>query len=481
MLKNNLIILLKSFSKKEMTRFFEFAHSPYHNKHREVQALVGYLHKIYPQFTAKKCHREKIFKTLFPKQKQDQATLALLFTYAFRLAKTFVVIEQQQTQPAQRGIQLLQALRQKDQVDLYKKTIDQTQTAITQPIFRGSPFYWQQYVLAKERNLYAEPWSRKSNQGVIQDKQNFLDYFYLAEKLRDACELQVRSQILSVPFEVQFMEHILNAVKNDWQQYQAIPPIAVYYHLYRMLTEEDTMQYYRTLPIIEQNSRFFPQKELKDIYTYIQNYCIKQINRSNTAFMEELLKIYKIQLNRKLLHDEKNQLSEWHYKNIVTLGLRLKEGDWVYQFIKKYQKDLPPESRENAYRFNLATYAYETGDYGTVLELLLQVEYTNIQYSLGARWLLLRTYYELEESTAFFALCDSFRLYLQRNQLIADFKKEGYEQAIRLVKKAFQLKLEIPYQKKEKTDKEITKLQAEINLTATIFNRGWLEGKVMEL
>lgn len=481
MLKNNLIILLKSFSKKEMTRFFEFAHSPYHNKHREVQALVGYLHKIYPEFTIKKCHREKVFKALFPKQIHDQAALALLFTYTFRLAKTFLVIEQQNKQTTQIGIHLLQALRRKDQTDLYEKAIEQAQTTITHPTFRGSPFYWQQYVLAKERDLYTEPWSRKSVNTVLQDKQHFLDYFYLTEKLKDACELQVRSQILSVPFEVQFMDNILNAVKNDWEQYQAIPPIAVYYHLYRMLTEEDTAQYYRTLPIIEQNSRFFPQKELKGIYSYIQNYCIKQINRSNESFMEELLKIYKIQLNRKLLHDEKHQLSEWHYKNIVTLGLRLKERDWVHQFIKGYQKDLPLESRENAYRFNLATYAYDVGDYDRVLELLLQVEYTNVQYSLGARWLLLRTYYELEESTAFFALCDSFRLYLQRNQLIADFKKEGYEQAIRLVKKIFQLKLEIPYQKKEKTNKEIAKLQAEISLTATIFNRGWLVGKVAEL
>lgn len=136
------------------------------------------------------------------------------------------------------------------------------------------------------------------------------------------------------------------------------------------------------------------------------------------------------------------------------------------------------ESRENAYRFNRAAYAYDIGDYDKVLELLLKVEYTNIQYSLGARWLLLRTYYELEEGIAFFALCDSFRLFLQRNQLIAEFKKEGHEQAIRLVKKVFQLKLEAPYQKKEKNQREIIRLKEEISTTTTVFNRGWLERKV---
>jgi len=442
-IKNSLIQLLKTFSKKEMTRFYEFVQSPYHNKHQEVQALVGYLHKIYPQFTPKKCHRTKVFKVLFPKQAHDQANLALLFTYAFRLAKEFLAVEQYKAQEESQNLHLLTALRQKDQSVIYEKQVKQTQKSLNNSQFKGSPFYWEQYALAKETDLYFEPRSRNASLVGIQEKQAFLDYFYLSEKLKDACELEVRRQILRVESEVQFIDPILTTLQKDWQRYKNIPPIAVYYHLYRLITEEDTEQYYQALPIIEQNSRFFPTQELKDIYTYIQNYCIKKINQSDTLFMEELLKIYKIQLER--------------------------------------ETSLPTESRENAYRYNRAAYAYEEGDYDKVLSLLLQVEYTNIQYSLSARWLLLRTYYELAESIAFFALCDSFRLYLQRNQLIAAFKKKGHEQGIRLVKKAFQLKLDKPYQKKEKTAKELAKLRQEIMDTDTVFNRGWLVGKIGEL
>ena len=94
MLKNKLILLLNTFSKKEMTRFSEFAQSPYHNKHEEVQALVRYLATIYPQFSAKKCDRFRIFKKLFSDEPHDQARLALLFTYTFRLAKDFLSLEQ---------------------------------------------------------------------------------------------------------------------------------------------------------------------------------------------------------------------------------------------------------------------------------------------------------------------------------------------------------------------------------------------------
>ena len=42
MKNNKLITLLRDFSRKEMTRFVEFVHSPYYNKHGEVRQLIAY-------------------------------------------------------------------------------------------------------------------------------------------------------------------------------------------------------------------------------------------------------------------------------------------------------------------------------------------------------------------------------------------------------------------------------------------------------
>lgn len=124
---------------------------------------------------------------------------------------------------------------------------------------------------------------------------------------------------------------------------------------------------------------------------------------------------------------------------------------------------------------------YEIGDYDTVLGTLSQVEYTNTQYSLGARWLLLRTYYELEEITSFFSLCDAFRQFLHRNQLLSEIKRKGNEQTIKLVRKAFQLKLEAPFQNRIKTQKEVQNLQEEIKDATILFNKEWLGQKVREI
>ena len=65
MLRNNLIKILNTFSRKEMTRFVEFSRSPYFNKHEEVGMLIDYLNKTYPNFNAQNCQREVIFKITF--------------------------------------------------------------------------------------------------------------------------------------------------------------------------------------------------------------------------------------------------------------------------------------------------------------------------------------------------------------------------------------------------------------------------------
>ena len=48
MQNTKLLQLLRTFDQSTITHWRQFAHSPYHNKHRDVQALCDYLHKIFP-------------------------------------------------------------------------------------------------------------------------------------------------------------------------------------------------------------------------------------------------------------------------------------------------------------------------------------------------------------------------------------------------------------------------------------------------
>ncbi|MDX1666964.1 MAG: hypothetical protein R3350_07035, partial [Saprospiraceae bacterium] len=174
-------------------------------------------------------------------------------------------------------------------------------------------------------------------------------------------------------------------------------------------------------------------------------------------------------------------LSEWHYKNIVTTGIRLGEMDWVHNFIEQYRESLEPEARENAYRFNLASYYYAVGHFDGVLELLTKVEYSDLRYNLGARALLLRTYYDLGEYEALRSLRDSFKQYLLRNKLMSDSRREGYYNLFKFTHRAALLKMRVDYSSAESLNKDLSRLKRAVDASDAIFNRPWLLEKIGEI
>ena len=480
MLNNKLIGLLQSFERREMTRFREFAFSPYFNKHEGVRALVAYLSAVFPDFEEKNCGRKVVFQEIFPGQRHDQAKLALIFTYSMRLAEQFLKVEQADQAGEFQDTYLLQQLRAKKQLSLYKQTLSKVEASQQENGTRDSTWYYKQYLTATEADQYFNTISERRTDDSLQRKQYFLDRFYLAEKLRDACEMQVRSRILKVSYSNPLQEMALSAVEAHLDELGKEPAIAMYYWLYRMVSNPAPSYYFEALRALNQHQSALPIVEQKAIYNYLQNYCIQKINAGEERFLEEIFQLYKAQLERKLLL-ENGVLSEWHYKNIVTTGLRLRDMDWVRNFIESYRQRLPEEARENAYRFNLASYFYATQQYDEVLRLLIQVEYRDLRYSLGAKALLLRTYYDLDEYEALSSLTDSFKQYLHRNQLMADVRREGYYNLFKLTRRAANLRANMGYYTKDKCQKELLKLQRGIESAGAVFNKSWLLEKVENL
>ncbi|MEZ5044019.1 MAG: hypothetical protein R2828_29255 [Saprospiraceae bacterium] len=477
---NKLIKLLSVFSRKEMTRFHELVHSPYFNKHEDVQRLVSFFDKIYPRFEDKNCHRHFIYERLFPGQKHDQPKLAILFTYTQRLVEEFLVQEQIKSANFLKDRLLLKGLRQRKQFTLYESVLDRTMKSMNEQSIRDSSYYQREYQLAVEADYFYTGITRKGRDQSLDQQLRSLDHYYLAEKLKSGVEVQIRRGILKQEYVNSMMQPVLREIAARHEEYQAIPAIDLYYRIYLMLTHSQTNYYFEALEILQAKEACFPKVELTTIYNYFQNYCIRQINANNPVFLKELFLLYRSQLQHALIIED-GYLSDLHYKNIVTTAIRLKELNWVKAFIENYRSFLRPEVMDNAYTFNLASYYHEIGEYHNVLELLTQVEYSDFRYNLGAKALLLRTYYELESFESLYSLVDSFLQYLHRNELLADSRRNGYYHLFRLTRRVAHLKSNWSYWRPEKRKKEWDKLQQEMLLVPAIFNKAWLEQKLVGL
>jgi len=480
MQSNNLIQLLQHLSRREMTRFTEFVHSPYHNKHEGVQALTDYLDRIFPDFSEEKCKRYTIFQALFPKEKHDQQQLAILFTYTLRLFEQFLVQEALKEREEVWHLQLLADLRERKEYDYYEKKQRATEKWVKKHQLRDREYHYLRFRLASESDNYYNQIARHAKDQSIQLRQNYLDRFYLSEKLRDACEMQVRKNILQVDYSTRLLDAAIDEVRNHLEEYQNVPSVMVYYQIYQMLTVDTMAAYQHALKTLQHFEDVFSMTERREMYQYFQNYCIGQINKGKAPFLQALFELYQFQLEKSLLFDD-NYLSEWHYKNIVTLGLRLNHTDWVRNFIEQYKSFLRANAVENAYTYNLASYYYEVGHFDKVRDLLLRVEYDEIQYLLGARALQIKTYFDIGEYEALLSLIEAFKKYLQRNKLLEDYRRKAFYNLMKYTKKAVRLKADWGYSPTDKLTKQLQELQQEINATDNIINKGWLLEKMKEM
>lgn len=480
MKNTNLISLLKTFDRKEMTRFKDFALSPYHHKHEETQLLVLYFNKIFPDFKEKYCERAFVWSKIFPEQRFDYRKLALLFTYAWRLGEQFLVQERLSASSGFYNTSLLYELRMRKQWSAYDRHWDKAERQLNKSVKKDADHYRQVLDLSEEANQAFIQQARRKEDFSLLAKERTLDQYYILEKLRDAVEMQVRRQILKGDYSARLLESVLLELSRNLDTYSNLPAIQVYFLLYQMMDQPSLAAYKKTLDAFQKNESIFSLGEVAGIYIYLQNFCISRINKNEKGFLREVFNLYNDQLERKLLHED-GTLIEWHYKNIVTTAIRLNELDWTIDFIETYKSQLKPDSAENAYRFNKASYCYAIRDFDEVLKLLADVEYKDFRYNMGAKVLLLRVYYELNEFEALDALVESFRQYLQRNKLMADSLKSGYYHVFRITRRMAKIKLSIGFTPQAKSNQNIKKLATELDQTQAVFNREWLEARLDDL
>lgn len=473
-------IYLSSLQKKEMTRFCAYAASPYFNKHRELRRFILYCGKIYPHFEEPNISREQIYQEVFGAAPFDEGKLAPLLTYAQRLLEGFLSQEQFRQQAFFQELFLLKILRGKAIQPLYEKRLVHARELLKSEGESAFDSLFQGCLLDREALEYLNQTEQHEDEGFFRSKQLKLDHFFILEKLRDACETLVRQRLLRTGFMPRLLPALLEEVETDPQRYFAIPAIEAFYRIYLMLHTGEIQAYQEAREVLLRQEAHFSHADLIFMYNYLMNFCIGKINLGENPFLEEVFSLYRLQLEKGLLLEE-GILSEWDYKNIVTTGIRLGYLDWTLAFIEGYKVHLHPESMDNAYRFNLAACCYAMGQYPRVLDLLIRVEYSDLRYSLGAKALLLRTYYDMEAYEALFSLSDAFRQYLQRNELLADSRRTGYRNLIKFTRKAAQLRSRIEYLKKEKLCTAFRKIQHDVTVTPDIFNRPWLEEKLKEL
>lgn len=407
---SQLLLSIQSLSEKEKERFEQFLHSPYHNQLPKPIQLWRFL-RDERQGTGET--KAAIFTQIWPDEIYQDQRIRDVISQLFRLLKQFLIIEEQHKDGRRQKILLLRQLKRRRLTRSFRieaKTLSQELKQSEQRERR----HWQHSLwLAEEEDEFFGLQAVRKADNRLQEKMYALDRYYLIEKFQQACEMLNRQQIIEVTYEMPLLDSLIEELKTKAQDYLEEPAINIYLQV--LLTLKGETKYPELAKKLVQAPTFLAEEEARALFKYAQNHCIRQSNAGKSEFLEELFRLYQLQLENRLLF-RAGEMSHTDFKNIVTVSLRLKEFDWTRDFIEQYHEHVIALHRANVYRFCQASYHYEKGDLRAALSELQGLEFTDVHYQISARILLLKVFYRQEDQEAARYSIKAFEGFLKRNK-----------------------------------------------------------------
>lgn len=464
MVTSPLLSILRALPKDRMRALEKFVRSPYHVTHAGVIQLFEFLKENLNEEGLSKNYVER---SLLQKGENDPRRVYNLTNYLLETVEKFLAIEDWQSQEHLRNSATVESLRRLQLNKPATTMLRYARKRLDLDKMRGSEFHraeyrlhWEAYHLSLQQGR-----AKTSNAQELSDTQ---DVAFICDKLRTGCLLLSHQKVSKQTYDKGLLDNVLSFVKGH--RYLEIPAVAVYYHGYfAQLGGEGSDEHFARLKfLLQEHSPHFSVSETHDLFLMAINFCISRINQQEERFSREIFDLYQSGLQHGALL-EYGMLSRWTYNNITLTGLRLKEFEWVKNFLHQYGPLLPESHREGAVNFNLARYYYETGALRTAMQHLLHIEYDDVLHNLAAKTILCKIYFRLGETDALENQLDSIQIYLRRKKVLG-YHRDNYVAIVRFTRKLLTINLN--------NKEESIKLRKEILAAPVLTERDWLLGEL---
>ncbi|GJM33651.1 MAG: hypothetical protein DHS20C18_26520 [Saprospiraceae bacterium] len=481
MLKSSLIRVINTLSTRERSRFREYVHSPYFNKNEKIRKLCDHVLDLLNANKANALNKPKVYQTIYGKEPFRELRLNNLISDLLQLLYDFLADQHHQEQNLLQKNELLECLLDRELHDLVDRNGRRYRKLLDEYPLRNHEHYFLEYLYHERLDSQSLAAGKRGYNEHLQHKSDQLDIYYWSNKLRIACDMASRNVVVNARYDCHYLDDLLENFRQNRFELQAIPVLQVYYKTHQMITEtNDSTHYFALKELLAQHNALFPPAELRVLYNYALNYCVKQINFGQHIFHKEILDLYRVLLEKKIIF-KNGYLTQWSYINISAAGIRLREFEWTAQFIHNYAPYLLPEVRDNAYTYNLSSLYFEKKDYQAALGRLHEVEFTDAFYHMGAKLIQLKSYYELEETEPFFALLEASRQYLSRNRQLSDYQKQSYGNFLKIANRIQKLALKKGIIPAEEWQNSYEKLQQQLNDPSPLASKNWLRGVIEEM
>lgn len=413
-----------------------FLDSPYFNKSKALATLGKTFIALAESGQKAGFDKLEIWHKLFADEPYDDVNFRKYNSDLMKMVERFLAQQSIEEKSEELSIELLSEVVNKKIEPLYASVVSSIKERINKSQFQSSDFFYHNFRYESLFNKLNEKHKLYKDKVNYEEISKNLDFNYFIEKIKLLCSTLAHQRIVNASYKIEFSKEINDHLgKIDLS---TIPILEMYYATYKMLSDEsDSSAYFQLKKSLFTNWSVIPSTELLELTVSAMNFCASRANKGKTEFYVEYFDLIEFGIEQKMFID--SGMETWRFNNFVYAALRLGKFDWAEFFIQDHKKYLNDNERDNIVSFNLSRLYYNQKKFNLVLDLLRNVEYSDLLINLNSKSLLLSTYYELNEYETLDSFMESFRVYLNRHKDISLQRRKSFLNFIKFTRRLIRL------------------------------------------
>ncbi|MEZ4888640.1 MAG: hypothetical protein R3E32_28200 [Chitinophagales bacterium] len=442
-----LIMVLRTFSAKEMKQFTEFVDSPYFNKNKHLKALTTQLAKLHPNFSPSKANKEKLFTKLFPKTAFRNSTMLNLLSDLYLLAQKFLVCNKPKEGDITEQLWLMDEFYERGLDKHFKKTWEETQTKVAKSHLKDHDYYRNMAFL-------------KQGYSIFQHDKKTNEYIQIAANRQERNEFVVRAAIcwlfdvygevfnmerhvaIDFPFTFPLLEAMLEETQKE--AYQSDSYLQISRAALLIEKNNELADFERLEALYEQHWRELDERMGHNVLVCLRNFCFAHRNvmpELNKKRFELNLK----SLERYSLKGHYSYINDAVFINFVKAAMDVKEFEWAENFVNKYSELLHPDRKNGVTDYCRASILFYQQRFEEAVTILAAIEpYNDHTWYFNIKEMLLCCYYELKWDEMFIALLDSYKHTVKNRTDIAEGVRKQLQNYAWLIGRIFKIRTQLP-------------------------------------
>ncbi len=466
-MKNNIfLVTLSKISKKDFKSFYKYSRKQYEIDSAANQVLK-YLKRFYPDFDRYELEEREAFKKIFKRETFNKSKIQNALYDLNKYLKDFLILQHINNSPFEKA-STLKRIFENLKLDKQAQEQHKKMNAVLSASNENEVWYWVKKLQVSHEsyftlNLEKVALANKRVGEIITD----LDNFYALAKLKYACEVFSRIQVVNESHEE--ILHLDDILSRDWSVISTLHDL--YQTALNLIKTREDIFYYKIKKTITSNLVKISLHEKQTLTTYLINHTAYHIKKGNHKFGRETFELYKYRVkNNSFIIN--GYFDSPHFVNIVDVAGALQEFKWIEYFINQYQENLKIDTRKTVLELSLAIFHFWKKDFHESLELLGEKFKKNIFFDIKSRLIRIACKFELESEYGtehILSECNALDNYIRRNNLAPPSIKKATYTFVKILKNL------LHFQPKKK---EINLL---LNNGEFIFYKTWLLQKSQKL